>query len=426
MKEKLTANLGLKILSLLAAVILWVGVTSSNDPAISRTFVNIPVTLINTDRITQEGKMYEVLDNSAVISRVSVRAPQSVISEISAQNIIATADVSKLSSLNTVSIELTTNVNADKISSITPSSDTVKLSIENKKSKMLPLTLEITGEPAEGYIRGDSGTDQNQVRIQGPESYVDRAVTAKVTVDVSGFSSDVRTNSEIRLYDREERIVSHDTISQNIKSVGVSVAILQTKEIPITVSVPTEAQAGYRGTGLVMVSPETVVVKGRSSVLSSVDSINVPADAISTEGQTESFTANVDIRPYLPDGVSLVDSTGAYCAVTVGIEAEASRRMGISTEDLEVVNVPEGYQVTAIMEEGSMLELIGLSAQLDGITKESLSPRIDMKAFMDEKLITDASLLEDGFYTARISFTLPGGVTVLDQLYATIHIVKKE
>ncbi len=427
MKEKLTANLGLKILSVLVAVILWIGVTSAKDPTITKTYTNIPVTLENTERITQEGKMYEILDNSAVISRVYVRAPQSVLSEISTQNITATADVSNLSSLNTVSIVLGTNVNQDKISSISGSSDTVKLSIENKKSKMLPLTVDITGEPAEGFVRGDYSTDQNQVRIQGPESYIDRAVTAKVTVDVSGFSSDVRTNSEIRLYDSEENIVTHDTINQNIKSVGVSVTILQTKEIAIHVSAPTQAQAGYRGTGLVMTVPETVMVKGRPSILSNVESVEVPAEAISLENQTESFTTNVDIRPYLPDGVSLVDASQAYCSVTVGVEAEASKRLGIATEDLKIVNAPEGFEVTsAVVEEGSMLELIGLSAQLDDITKDSLSPRVDMDVFMKEKAIEDPSALEEGFFPARISFTLPGGVTVLDPLYATIHIVKKE
>lgn len=73
--KKLTHNIGLKIASVLLAVVLWLVVISINNPTTSESFYNIPVTLLNTDMITDSGRVFEVLDGTDNISRVTVRAP---------------------------------------------------------------------------------------------------------------------------------------------------------------------------------------------------------------------------------------------------------------------------------------------------------------------------------------------------------------
>ncbi|MCR5501376.1 MAG: hypothetical protein K6F53_00035 [Lachnospiraceae bacterium] len=423
MKSKLTHNLGLKLLSLVIALVLWATVRVITDPVNTRIFNNVQVNLINTEQFAERGQIYEILDDSDRI-RVTLRGPSSLISQITAQNIIATADVKELSKLDTVSIKVESNLFTDRVST-TPSIDTVKLKVESKKSKTMPLSLEITGTPAEGYIAGDYSSDQNLVRLTGPESVIDRIESAKVTVDVSGFSSDVRTNSEIRLYDAEGEMVTSDSLTQNIRTVGVSVTILQTKEIPVYFHVSTEALAGYRGTGLVTSDKDTALISGRSSALKNVEAVNVPADAIDVSEQSESFTVPVDITPYLPGGVSLVDPADSIYNVTVYIEAEASRRIGITTEDIRITSVPEGYHASLSVEEGTMLELIGLSDTLQSLTKQGIDPVIDLAAFAaSQNMAPEAP--EEGFFTAEVNFTLPPGVSVLDRIYATIHIVKDE
>ena len=116
MKNKLTRNIGLKIASVFFAIILWMVVTSVNNPINTKTYDNIPVKLLNTELITESGQIYEVLEDTDVIGRVTIRAPRTVLSEIKEENVIATADVAELSSLDTISIKLTTNIaNRDKV-----------------------------------------------------------------------------------------------------------------------------------------------------------------------------------------------------------------------------------------------------------------------------------------------------------------------
>ena len=143
--KKLTSNWGLKLASLIFAIIVWFLVTNINDPVTSVRYTNIPVTLKNTNLITDQGQVYTVLDNTDTISAVTIYAPRSIIDSLSQNNIVATADIQDLSSLNTVSINVTTNKYSDKIENISISNDVVKLSVERKASKSLAITPTTSG-----------------------------------------------------------------------------------------------------------------------------------------------------------------------------------------------------------------------------------------------------------------------------------------
>lgn len=78
MKKKLTANLGLKILAVLISVVIWFIVVNINDPVDKTVFRNVPVEILNADVITNEGKVYEVLDGSDTID-VTVLAKRSIL-----------------------------------------------------------------------------------------------------------------------------------------------------------------------------------------------------------------------------------------------------------------------------------------------------------------------------------------------------------
>ena len=66
MKEKLTSNIGLKVLSLLLATLLWLGVINSQDPLETVTFTDIPVTIINEDALTAKDKIPEVVEGDKI------------------------------------------------------------------------------------------------------------------------------------------------------------------------------------------------------------------------------------------------------------------------------------------------------------------------------------------------------------------------
>lgn len=420
MKNKITHNIGLKLISLVISILLWAVVTSISDPAVSQSFYNVPVELLNVDAITDSVRVYEILDESDVIAKVTIKAARSVIADIDADDIVATADVSDLSSLDTISIKLGTKVHQDQIISIQGSADTVKLKIENRKTKTLALTTEIIGEPADGYIAGNVTTAQNLVKITGAESVVDSIHKATAEVDVSGFRQNIDTAAEIKLYDNDGNAVDSSKLSMNMNVVGVTVDILETKTVPVTFNVMGEPASGYAATGVVESDKSTVNICGDAKVIGSVSSIIVPSEAIDISDQRGDYTVNINIEDYLPDGVYLVDDNNKF-GVTVYISPETSKHITISTDDVEVINVPDDYSVTIALDDGTIVDVVGLADDLSGLNKDSINPVIDISSWASRE-----GKIEEGFYSIDVSFTLPGTVRLVDPVKATVHIVRKE
>lgn len=417
-------NMGLKLGSVFLAVILWLVVTSINDPTETHSYNNIPVKLLNVELITDSGQVYEVLDGSDIISRVSIRAPRSVHKELKEENIIATADVRELSSLDTISIKLSTNIYATKVTSITGSTDTVKLNIEDKRSKALTLRATTSGKVEEGYLIGEVTTDQNLVRISGPQSVIDQVVRASADVNVSGMTSDIVTNAEIKLYDAEDREVNNANITQNIKSVGVKVSILQKASVQVHFNISGEPAQGFRATGEIEGNDSTVVLAGKSNVIRGVSSIEIPAEVLDITDQTEDYTAEVDIREYLPDNLFLANAADAVKTVTVRIEPEVSKKLEIRGEKVRVTNVPEGYNASiAGLEESFVIEVIGLSKDVAGLQASSISGVVDIQKWMLQQGMEKP---EPGYYTVNVDFGLPSEVTVLEPVEVSLHISEKE
>jgi len=419
-KSKITANLGLRIISLFFAFILWLVVNNIENPTVTESYVNIPVKLLNTDLITDAGKVYEVIEGTDVVDRVSVKAPKSVHSSLNAGDITATADVSELSSLDTISIKFSSDAYGEDIESIKGSIDTVKLNIENKRSKTLALKAGVSGSVAEGHLVGEVTTDQNLVRISGPESLIDRVVRAAVEIDVSGFTNDIGTNLDIRLYDSEDRLVQDSRISQNIKSVGVNVNIYQTTEVPIYFEVSGTPTAGYRVSGEPVGNLQTIKIAGKGNIIRNVTAIEVPAEEIDVTGQSADFVTEVNVREFLPDNVFLADASQAKIQVSVSIEQEVSREISVSGKEVELINVPEGFRATvAEIEDGTTIDVIGLSRDVSAIRANELKATFDILKWMEEQEMEEAV---DGYYNVEIDFGLGDNVTVLEPLVLVLHL----
>jgi len=94
MRKKLTNNLGLKLLSLLFATIIWLIIVYTYDPASTATYV-LDVSILNEDAITSLNKVYEVIEGDQVT--ISVKGNTSLINSLKTSDFKATADISKLS-----------------------------------------------------------------------------------------------------------------------------------------------------------------------------------------------------------------------------------------------------------------------------------------------------------------------------------------
>lgn len=427
MKRKLkwTSNWGLKIGSILFALVLWLFVTNVNDPITSHTIPNVQVKLLNTELLAEAGRVYTVLEESDVID-VTIRAPRSVTGYFNGNSVIATADVKELSSLDTITIKLeTNNIYSGSIESITGSHELVKLDVEEKTSNRLVLEAITTGTVEEGYKVGTVVPEENLVIIEGPQSLIDEVKRAVVAVEVTGITSDIATNATIKLFDKDNRTINSSRITKNINAVRVNVNILQTKQVGLRYDITGTPAVGYRQTGEIISLPETILIAGKSSLVKDIMAIEIPSDVLDINGMNEDYQKVINISEYMPENIVFGDEDfDGNVTVTIKIEPEISKTVLVRESNVQLVNVPEGFTGKTIeLDEPFRLNLIGLTDELNPVTSNSLQGTVDI-----EKLVTDREMgeLEAGYYTVEVSFDLSENITILEPMEITVHITEDE
>jgi len=420
MKNKILNNWGLKLASLLFSFMLWFIVINITDPQKEQPFRNIPVKLVNTDILSEEGLVYEVLDDSGVIDTVTVYAPRTVIEELEAGDLVAEADIKDLTVANTVPIRIRSNRYSDKITNIKSSIDNVQLKIEEEKTVRLVLKTSTVGTPAEGYLVGNSVADQNLLVVSGPESAVSKIARAAAEVDVTGFTSNIATYAEVKLYDVDGEEVTEKSLKKNYSSVRVNVEILATKEVPLRFNVMGVPAEGYAVSGEVTSNVETVVISGSANVLSGIDMIEIPQEELDITNHSTNLIVYVDIQDYLPAYTSLADNEfDGRVIVTVPIQKTVTREYEVDGSKIRILNIPEGFEARVREEDKVMtVNVTGLSADMEAIKDVELIGYIDVAKLLEEGILSE---VKSGVYTVPLSLYLTEQVEIEESV--EVHLI---
>lgn len=424
MKKKIFHNWGLKLASLLLAAILWFLVIQLDDPKKSQTFYNIPVTLVNTELLDQEDKFYEVLDNTDSV-RVTVTAPTSLFSQLRATDIVAEADVSRLTDINTIPITYSVlNVGIDS-GSVKGDHDMVRLNIEQKINRWVKVQYTTAGEVAEGYIVADAAADQTMIRVSGPKSVVDRIDHAGVEIDVSGATSSLSANVEVFFYDTEDERVESDSLVMDVNYVHMSVEVLAAKPVPVEVNTSGTPAVGFLATGEVQCEPPMVRVAGSVSALNNISKIVIPEELMNLDGAEGNVINVVNIRELLPDNIRTADSDfNGRVTVTAFVEPEAERTLQISADHVAVINIPE--TLTADIsgaEEDYEVKISGLEAEISAADPGAITGTVDVRAWMEKEGIRN---LTPGTYQIPISFSISNNVKIDGEITAKVIFARVE
>ena len=423
----ITNNFGLKLLAVIISCGLWFMVDSIIDPVERKVFNNIPVEIINTELITNEGKVYEVLDGTDTVN-ITVIGKSSVFDYVSRDDLKAVADMSELTFMNTVSIKVSSTRNNSELEFRT-NIDNVKLAIEKMERDQKVINVSTTGEPASGYVVGNIDPSQNVVRYSGPESLIEQIDHIDAVININGYSSDINTTADLKIYDAANNEIKSNSIKLNITTVDVAVSILATKIVPLSYVVPDEPAAGYVVNGEMISVPETIVIAGRSSVLDGVSRIVVSDPALTVEDLTESKTTIVNIRKYLPTGVQFADSSfNGNVSVTIGIEPLVTKELKVPTRNFAAGfaagNKPENLNVSlkeVEEQESYTIRISGTRAAVDAVMDDSVIGVIDMDSLQQKLGLAEWSA---GVYQGELTFNLPDTVK-LEQSYQMTVILEE-
>ncbi|HIU33210.1 MAG TPA: hypothetical protein IAB02_01480 [Candidatus Pullichristensenella excrementigallinarum] len=369
----LSHNFGLKILSLVLAILLWSSVVSSNTSITrNRVISGLSAYITNQSVLNNTYGLAMMTDPEELLENISVQiqVPLSYYGLLSEENVQVTLDLSSVRSAGTQEVPLKATTTYGKVLKIMP--ETVSITFESIDSRSVPVNAFISGEEQETLWYSITRKNPEELVISGASSLVQSIVSADVYVDVTDRTDPFVTAARYVLRDAEGNEVSQDMLNRSATSVTVSADVYPTKELPISNEISDVIQGqvaeGYQITEI-SIQPESVTVAAEEELLEGLTELLVQPILIDSPNQ--SFSQRVRISS-LTD-FKYISTEQVYVNVTIE-EMETSSVItdvrvafpGLE-EDLNLTWTREeiSVKVTGPISKVKELEASGLDAMID-------------------------------------------------------------
>ena len=407
--KTLTKNLGFKILAVVFAFILGLVVYNTDDPTITVSYTT-NVTVENASVVTDMNKCYEVLNGTNTVS-FAVTAKRSVLNKLEDTDFTAVADMNRMivnedGDKANVPIEIISKRSNSSLK-YNEKNKYLEVSLEDLMKRRFIITADTSGKVADGYALGEvTVTNPNVLNVSGPASIVNKIDSVVATIDVDGMSMNLSDNVIPALYDADGQEIDTTKLKLSNTTVTISAKILSVKEIPLVFST---SGVPYGDNRVVEISskPETIKVKGSSTTLNPLSSLNIPGDVLNVSGASEDITTTIDISEYLPDGVELVNASDATVTVTVRIEAYELKKFNLSTSQINVNGLDSNYDLS-FDQSTVAVTVSGLKNDLNKLNTSQLSASIDVTdlGVGTHQVNLDLNLDEDNYAYQTITVTI--------------------
>ena len=390
----LSHNLGLKILALASAFIIWVAVVNSQDPIDTISFYNVPVKVLNEDALRQKDKIPEIVYGNTVA--VTIQARKSICDKLTSDDIIATADYEKIYVTDTVPIEVSVKgYDESDVEIIRGQNNYMKLTLEDYATKEFKIRVVTVGTPAPGYVVGQNTASPNVITIRGSKLQISRIQAVIATVNVNDMSADREVVAHPIIFDMNDEPISNANLELSADSVSVSTTLYRTKDITLEAVPFGEPAEGYEIKSISS-QPSKITVAGAPEDLAKLGSrLRAYVDVT---GRSHNAESNIDINSLIDSKlstISIVDEDYTL-AVTAYIDAQDVRDVGITAQDVAVDSLASDLAVEIVSVSAARLSVRVKKEVGSALGLVNLRPHIDLSEYTEEgtydiPLITEES-----------------------------------
>ena len=323
LRKYVTNNIGYKVMAILFAFLLWLVILNSTDPEQTKTITNIPVQILNEDRILDGTHVYTIA--SGETTNIIVTGKKSIITELRASDFNVTADFNELSITNAVPIkaELTGTMARYSGSVNVSTRDTSMLiNLEDMDSKQVNVELSYAGREPEDMVIEEANIAPKKITISAAESIVEAADKAVVTANYADIDDGVTLTLTPDVKDVNGRPVSQmGDVHLDETAIEVEFKVSRVKDVPIIINVTGTPAEGYVFDGLEL-SQDTISVKGPQQTLKFLRTLMLPKELININGASEDFDVEIDVSEYLPETLSVFGESPTFTATVKIVSAE--------------------------------------------------------------------------------------------------------
>lgn len=361
----------IRICCVIAALVLWMYIRSSEDPVTTSVIKYVPVKILNEDTLADKDLV--LIPNQEFYINLTVKAPSSTIKDLDKNK-----DFSLVADLQGYALTPGENKIQVKVKEVSPGVSVVnsdgllmKVDVDALADKYVNVTSKVVGEVAEGYYKDDSVVSPNSVKISGPQRYLDQVVGAVAQVDITNGSTDIDESCKVVLVDSGEKEISGLSIYPEY--VQVKTQVKKGKYLGIKVQTTGTAPSGIDIVNM-EATPKSIEVAGASELIDQIKDINTaPIDLSSI---TESTT--VDANLIIPEGIHSVNNEKTIkVKFTVKKHSEKTLSIPISYPNLGEKLTLENSTPTL------KLVITGEESELSKVNEDTVKAIVDLKTLVE-------------------------------------------
>jgi|GEM_PF-526210 len=407
MKEMLQRNLGYKVISLVVAILFWLWVTSQGESQ----------TIQGNETLTLSLVAKNVPANTMIMTKLpSVKVKtEGYNPSVNVNELYAYVDLS-YSEPGEHDFEVKV-VPIPNVTVVEISPKVVTLQLDTVQERQLPVTVEVSGTPAEGKKAGDPIVKPSVVNVRGPSSLLSEVDKVLVEINVAGISETLQVSRPLLFRDKHGLAIfgpdpSVETITASPSGVDIVVPIvdkeLESKMVPIkatTSGTPAEGKAVRS----IQVIPKGVQIYGEPEELAKFSALQLGAVNITGLSATKTFEISSD-KVSLPEGLSYGSRTTFSVIVEIGNAVQEKTLYDIP---IEVRNLSGDLLLDKPFSNVSVT-VKGYPEGLETLTKEQISLWIDLSG------------KNAGEHTDKIYWQLPAGIEMVSVPDVTYSLKAKE
>lgn len=401
-------NIVPKIISLLLAIFLWIYVMNTENPVETWTIRNVEVKYKNTDYLDKTSKV-NMGPNEARVN-IKIKGKKNEIHNFKESNLKAYIDFEGYGTGQVripVKADLIGQYDTLEVENIYPQD--IVFNIESIEENSKELSIITKGDPDDNFIVGNMVSEVNNVKIIGPESYVNKVNKVVAEVDLTSKNSSFSVTSKIYAVDGKNNVLENVKLSP--QSVNIHVPIEYTKSVRIEVDLANKLDSIYKISN-VRTNPMMIALKSLDN-MKNIDKIKTKPLSI-TESEPSHQEKEAELE--LPDGVSLIDPNEKV-TVTYDIEKIIQKDIETAFRDLNFENLKDNLKISEdALNNTFILKLRGFNSAIEKISPENFQPKVDC-----------SNINASGEYELKLSLpsSYNGKVEILEPKFVRLKIEEK-
>ena len=401
-------------ISLLLSFAIWLSVMINQTPVREQVFTDVSATVSIENTAVSDLGLGIVSDINSQRFTVTVSGPNYVVSSLTSDDFVLTADVSAVNTAGTHTLSIFGTANSNKsgytFKSIKPA--TVDVLFDYIDSKELTVTPKLAGvSAAEGLVAETpvvANSEQSTLTIKGPRATVEKIDSAISYADVNETLSETKTfDSYIVLCDKsgktlfeyradgsvldsEGKAVKNNYLSLGFTTLKVTQPISKKATLPVKVTFLNMPKGLKENSILYTVDHRSVTVIGTPDIVAKMNAVTLsPIDFKSITVGSNEF----EVSAVLKDGVKLFDTIKHFKVV---INTSRFKEKTLTVSKIRCVNYDSGLTVTSDKYIRNV-KICGIKAEIEDINAKDLYAVADLSGKSAGSYTVDVTVKSDKY-----------------------------